>query len=306
MENNIHNDFFVNMMKDEKNASDFLWGVLPDDIKCHIDLTDINYDDTSHIQQRFKDLFSDIVIKTKIDSDDLDIYLLVEHKSVLPDEDALFLQILGYIYSMLEKDYTSKKSFRTVLPLVFYHGTGKWEIQQFFHDLYHINNSIKKYLLNFGYLLYNSSDFDENRKDQFHNNLLLISSLTALKTAFNKSDINSVFRVLSNLNDLGILKDFNKIEIFLIYILKTKNIEEKEIIEILSKYDNEGGKKMETLAEYFTEIGVRRGEELGIQKGKIEGKIETAIKMLQRSIDISIISDVTELSAEEIKKLKLN
>ena len=50
-----------------------------------------------------------------------------------------------------------------------------------------------------------------------------------------------------------------------------------------------------------------RGKEAGIKEGLIEGKnlgiIETAKNMLKKNCDINLISEVTNLSTSEIKKL---
>ncbi len=48
----------------------------------------------------------------------------------------------------------------------------------------------------------------------------------------------------------------------------------------------------------------RRGRIEGIQEGIQTNKIETAKKMLARNIDINLISEITNLSQEEIEKLK--
>ena len=200
MENNIHNDFFVNIIKNRQNAIDFLSGVLPTDLLEEIDFNYLDFDDTSYIQNRFKEFFSDIVIKTKINGKNADIFVLIEHKSSIPDEKALFLQLLNYIYSMFENDYNDNKDFRLIIPFVFYHGEREWKINKSFLDLYDEKDNIKEYLLNFSYLLYDTKDFDDNKPAQFHNNLLLISSLIALKTAFKKQDIESIIKIINNLN----------------------------------------------------------------------------------------------------------
>ena len=134
--------------------------------------------------------------------------------------------------------------------------------------------------------MFNTENFNENRQNTFHNNLLLISSLIALKTAFNKKDIDSVIKIIENLNKLGILNDFKRIEIFLIYILKTKNIDEKEIAEIISRYNEEGGKTMLTFEDYFTEKGKIEGKIEGKTEGKIEDKQETLIRQLLKKFGI--------------------
>ena len=203
---------------------------LPKEISSRIDFEYIDFDDTSYIQNRFKDLFSDIVIKTRLENKNLDIFILIEHKSSVPDKNALFLQILSYIYSMFEKDHVDKNDFRIIIPLVFYHGKNKWDIPLEFLDLFNINDSIKKNMLNFKYILYDTKDFDTNKSDIIHKNLILASGLIALKTAFDRDDIDSVIKIIENLYKEGLVGDFKRIEIFIVYIFLTKNIKEDEII----------------------------------------------------------------------------
>ena len=52
------------------------------------------------------------------------------------------------------------------------------------------------------------------------------------------------------------------------------------------------------------DIGVRQGREEGIGIGTEEGKRHIALNMLEMGLDIDMIADATELSVEEIRKLK--
>ena len=51
------------------------------------------------------------------------------------------------------------------------------------------------------------------------------------------------------------------------------------------------------------EIGEKRGEERGKKRGEEQNKIETAKKMLAKNMDINLLSELTDLSINEIKKL---
>lgn len=55
---------------------------------------------------------------------------------------------------------------------------------------------------------------------------------------------------------------------------------------------------MKGQSQYKTDLLIARDE------GKIEGKIETAIKMLESDMAVALISFCTGLSLEEIEKLK--
>ncbi|MBR3898411.1 MAG: hypothetical protein IKJ43_03935, partial [Bacilli bacterium] len=59
-----------------------------------------------------------------------------------------------------------------------------------------------------------------------------------------------------------------------------------------------------SLYEKGVEKGIEEGIEEGIEKGEEKNRIKTARKMLKENIDISLVSKITELSIEEIKKIQ--
>ena len=56
--------------------------------------------------------------------------------------------------------------------------------------------------------------------------------------------------------------------------------------------------------EAGVEEGIKKGIEKGIEKGKKEGIIKIAKAMLEKNIPIETIMEITELTKEEIEKLK--
>ena len=53
------------------------------------------------------------------------------------------------------------------------------------------------------------------------------------------------------------------------------------------------------------EKGMKKGMEKGMEKGMKNGKIEIARKMLAKGMDEATVMDMTGLTAEEIKQMKL-
>ncbi len=275
---NIHDKFFHKMLKDERNAEDFLKLALPDDISGELDYSQIKFDDTSYVQDRFKSFFSDIVIKTRIKDHPSDIYILIEHKSAPEEKHRIFLQLLNYIYSVFEQDFNNNVSFRNIIPLVFYHGKEDWNIPRNFSTLYNCPDRIKKYLLDFCYILYNTQSFDENNSQKIaENNIVLISSLIALKTAFDKDrdNLKLIRKILETLYEAGIFDD--KAVVIVEYIIQTKNIKEEDIKELIN--EKIGGEIMTTVLDKY------------LEKGKEEGilleKQLVLIKLLSRKFHIS-------------------
>ena len=56
--------------------------------------------------------------------------------------------------------------------------------------------------------------------------------------------------------------------------------------------------------EYIKEEGRQEGMQNGMQKGRQEGIQNVIFNMLRKQMDASLISEVTGLSEEEIKKLQ--
>jgi len=288
MEKNIHNDLFIHTIKNKKNAVDFLHGVLPKEIFDKIDENYIEYDDTSYISEELKEYYSDVVIKTKYKNRETDIYFLIEHKSGLPKEVELFYQILKYIYMMITEDIKNDRGIRIIIPIVFYHGREKWEIRREFVEIYGIENEeIKKYLLNYTYILFNTKELEENNDKRFCENLYLMSVLLALKTAFEKEDIETVIKIIKKLNEGGYLNKPESIVIILGYILLTKEIKKEDLIEIIYKENKEGGRKMITFADIIREEALQQGIKEGEIKGQIKKSQDAIIKLMNKKFGLN-------------------
>ena len=82
----------------------------------------------------------------------------------------------------------------------------------------------------------------------------------------------------------------------------------KRLAEIRLMSELEENSALETAKNEGIEIGIEQGKKKGIEQGKREGlkqnKIETAKKLLKLKMPIEQIVEVTELTKEEILKLK--
>lgn len=100
------------------------------------------------------------------------------------------------------------------------------------------------------------------------------------------------------------------------------NVKSYEEAEELSKGDKNLMSTVEMVRDFVSDPEIRslfdrdklkeesaelRGKDAGIKEGLIEGKnlgiIETAKNMLKKNCDINLISEVTNLSTSDIKKL---
>ncbi|MCU0290194.1 MAG: Rpn family recombination-promoting nuclease/putative transposase, partial [Acidobacteria bacterium] len=169
--NNVHDKLFKNVFGNLDNTKAFLHKALPETIIKAINFAKMSIDCTNYVSKKFKEGHSDIIVKTVMINKEgkelkTDIYILIEHKSYKDEE--IFLQLLLYMYLMWQKDMSNGNPLRVIIPLVFYHGKDEWDIPKSFLDKFAVSNEIKKFLLDFSYLLFDTKDwhFEEEKNGE--------------------------------------------------------------------------------------------------------------------------------------------
>ena len=174
------------------------------------------------------------------------------------------------------------------------------------------------------------------KKKEPYDNAKKVTSLNIMKGNFNEEN-NSLLNKYELIN----LKNYKKLledglEMLLLRLdilekeeyskdksrcirwLKFMNAKDYEEAEEIAKGDKNLMSTVEMVRDFVSDPEVRslfdrdklkeesaelRGKEVGIIEGKELGIIETAKNMLKKNCDINLISEVTNLSASEIKKL---
>jgi len=303
--NNVHDKMFRKTFGNLKNSRGFLSIALPKPLQNAIDLSELEIDDSQYVDDRFKDSFSDIVVKAKMKSRSnqshtlpVDIYFLFEHKCY--KDKAIFIQLLLYMYLMWQKDLDENKPPRVIIPLVFYHGKESWDIPHSFKDQFDVSDEVKGFLMDFRYVLFDTKnwDFDDERNAEMKDNVFLLTSLALMKSAFN-DDLESMIEIFKFWHQMGFVSNLDKVLFFLAYITETKDINQDQLKKILEESKIDGGEIMPTLAQRWRD----EGRQEGWQKGEKEGKMMTAKELIKRGVDINIIADATGFSIDELEKL---
>ncbi len=300
---NIHNNIFIKTFSDPENMKILLKMALPRVIVQAIDFTEMHIDFTTYISDDIKDYYSDIVVKTRLktsngESIPLDIYILVEHKTEAKKES--LVQILKYLYHEWQKDVDQKKPLRVIIPLVFYHGKDPWNVPLSFVDQFDVSDEIKKYLLNYRYILFDTKDWDflaeENR--ELKDNVFLLTSLLLMKSAYN-DDMETVKAIFKLWHEKGFISDKEKVIFFLIYIAYIREIPMEQLTKTLEECKIEGGDFVQTLAQQLIKKGIKEG----IKEGEKEEKLKIARELVKNGVDINIIARSTGLSPDKIEQL---
>ena len=312
-----HDKIFAKTFGSTANTKAFLEMALPEMFLEVVDLSKLKIDKTRYVDDRFKDLFTDMVFKTKMKRHSppgpvkakeiaVDIYILFEHKSFR--DEAILIQLLCYMYLMWQRDFDAKRPPRVIVPVIFYHGKPKWDIPRNFNEQFDVSDEMREFLLNYRYILFDTADWDfrDERNAGLRDNVFLLTALSLMKSAFNK-DIEAIREIFKFWQEKGFTGNKEKVLFFLAYISETKGFSQDKLEKLLEESKIDGGDIMITLADRLRKEGEKRGEkrgeERGEKRGEERGKRETARKLIARGVDINVIADATGFPRQEIEKL---
>ncbi|WP_374754689.1 Rpn family recombination-promoting nuclease/putative transposase [Dyadobacter koreensis] len=135
----------------------------------------------SYLSEQLRKSISDIVFSCEKNdtSGHIKICLLVEHKSY-PDKYTPF-QIGSYIFSGLQKQIENKEELSITIPVLLYHGKGKWRCLTVSSLFKNPEPDWKQYLPDFEYVYNNLGDISDEQVETL-NNKFLLASILAFKT----------------------------------------------------------------------------------------------------------------------------
>lgn len=136
-----HDACFKSFFGREEFVRDFIQYYIPEEIKCHLDLSSIEIDMEGYTSEELKEFYSDVVATLSfLDSDQtLDMYFLFEHKSS-PDRYAR-LQILNYQvqkWMRMFKNQHLGRRLPIIVPVVIYHGKSNWKYSVDFEEYFRL------------------------------------------------------------------------------------------------------------------------------------------------------------------------
>ena len=295
--NNIHDKFFKQNMTERKTVQSLLENYLPEPVLKLIDLSELEPEKDSMIEEELTDLFSDLIYRVKINNRAAYLYLLFEHKSY--PEKKISLQLLKYIRAFweLKAKQESGGKLPLVIPLVFYHGRQQWQIGLRLADLLdEIPAEIKEYIPDFQYIIY---DFSAESEEEIKGVTELRIFLQLVKTIFSGVDfsekLGEIIELFNELTDEG--KAQRYFEVVISYVMHAREgFEPEELLQIASEVSAERGEMIMTIAEKL--------KKEGIIEGMKEGKIEIARKMLKSGMGIEQVVKFTELTEARIRILQ--
>ena len=185
-----------------------------------------------------------------------------------------------------------------IFPVILYHGADGWNRSTAFNILFEENLLFKAYTPDFQFHL---CDLHPMTDDQIIGSLLTKAVFITLKSVYEPDFVKVLPKLLQFVKTIDSeTTGLQCLEAFLKYILcASKNLEVEQLKGILENaIPDKGGTLMATIAETL----IKKGEELGIKKGE-EAMKKTVKNMLKKGFALEIISQIIELSIDDVKKL---
>lgn len=281
-----HSNFALENLKQKELAIEFFSRFLPTNVLDTVRLETLQIEDGTLIDRKLAEHRTDILFTVRGKNETpVNLYLLFEHKSS-PDS-RLSFQLLRYI-SVLHERQTKPAP---VIPIVFYHGTEKWNVSKDLHGALawteNEKTALAEFVPNFEYALINTTDID---LEAIRASLQLTVFLAALKHIRDYSNREKYAILLGQASELFQQKDKLKfLEQLLTYIYRVHEYEPEDVRLLIEENVGKGlGDIAMTTAEKLEEKGIKKG------------KLEDARKMLEKKMNLQDILEITGLDRQTL------
>ncbi|MEZ5671426.1 MAG: Rpn family recombination-promoting nuclease/putative transposase [Thiotrichaceae bacterium] len=255
--------------------------------------------DKTFISKEYEKRESDVIYKVQLRGRTAYIVILIEFQSS-PDK-FMALRVLHYIASFYVRLTESEEKINqlpAVFPIVVYSGQDKWTASTNLAALIENNELLGEFALQFNYFKIAENEVSVERLLELGNTVstlflgeahydraLLIQALSELRRHENQQLVSILFNYFEQLFNHDKLDEID-------WRALDKVRSEQEINMFLENM------------KICDDIAYQKGISDGEQRGKLEGKLETARAMLTKGLNVSLVAEVTGLDVAEIEQLR--
>ncbi len=294
---NVHDKFFKETFSRTDVATNFLEEFLPPNFVQKLELSSLTIDNNSFIDENLEERFADILYTCNYgDKGKVKLAFLYEHKSY--KEDYPHWQLNQYMINVWQSGVKqNKEKPLVVIPIVIYHGKGKWDYQPMRSYFDNLDESLLKFLPEFEYYLVDLNKVPDQQITNFKNKFLSISTLLFKYNRYKKY-VKRIENDLVNLLKLIDNQENNPFSVSVIlYIQNTDGLTITEIVSIFTKVSVNLNNIVMTTAQQLINQGIEVKEIMTIKKG---------LQLGLNTETISILVDASVQKVEEIiQKIKM-
>ena len=262
--------------------------------------------DKSFISEHYKETESDLIYKVQFHDHEVYIYILIEFQSTV--DPFMALRVLNYItnfYMDFLVNNSGVNKLPAVFPIVLYNGSAPWTAPVNLSALIEQTPPLGRFALDFEYFLIAENEYSQEALLKIRN---IVSTLFLAESHY---DLDMLEVELLNL--FSTERDRQAVSLFLNWFRQLAfhgRLESGDYQSLESIYRTEEEVKtmlvtaLEKERERFFQNGLREGEQKGLLEGEQKGRIETAKVMLAKGMEITLISEITNLPEAQLSQLK--
>ena len=301
--NSKHDKLFKIILSNKQEAVGFIKKVL--NSKKDINIENIELYNKEYITEKFEKRETDLTYKIA----EKNLYIIIEHQSTI--DRTMPYRIQRYKMLLMNEIINKKEmkkvgyEFPRVIAIVLYTGRGKWNVQKL-EDLQRPLEWYKEIDKEFELVDVNKYTEEELMKDE----LVITKAMLIEKQKNTEGIINILNKTIQIVSYKP--EKLKLLEVLLRYILS--NTKDKKIIKEIDKIEKKfnGGEvgllnSVLVINEALDEqrkAGIKEGKIAGQKAGDRQRQIKTAKRLLKEKMKPEFISKITDLSIEEIEKLK--
>ena len=193
---------------------------------------------------------------------DARVYVLLEHKSHV--DAGTPLQILKYMVGIWQReiaDGTARDGLPPIIPLVFYHGRGRWTVPRSVMETIETPEELAPYLRDFAYILHDLGEIEPLRLSQAPE---VRAGLLALRVVFDETIPGDHLDLITGGAVAGSAFERHIVR----YIVERMNLTPMMLEASLRRTKPD---RWETLMGTVAEAWIEQGRAEGIEKGLAEG-----------------------------------
>ncbi|QEK11324.1 Rpn family recombination-promoting nuclease/putative transposase [Crassaminicella thermophila] len=316
---NEHDLGYKHILSHKKNFIDFLRSFVKKEWVDLIEEENLILIDKEFIQEDFKEEEADIVYKVNIDGKDIIFYVLLELQSRV--DFRMPIRLLMYMTEIwrdelknTEENIKKRKKYRlpVIVPIVLYNGKNRWTAVRSFKEILNGYELFEENVVDFKYLLFDVNRMDKEELLKIAN---VVSSVFLLDQDVEIEEIIKRLKLIGRIIRSNATKEQEKsFRSWLLNIFKNRfegdkrdniyklltEVSEMEVDDMVSNL----GRKLEEEFKHREKKGIQRGIQRGIQQGIQQGKKEMVKNLLLLGVDIEKIIKASELSKEDVEKIK--
>ena len=250
--------------------------------------------DKSFISEHYKETESDLIYKIQFHDREVYIYILIEFQSTV--DPFMALRVLNYItnfYMDFLVNNSGVNKLPAVFPIVLYNGNALWTAPVNLSALIEQIPPLGRFALDFEYFLIAENQYSQEALLNIRN---IVSTLFLAESHY---DLEMLEVELLNL--FSSEADKGAVSLFLNWLRQLAfhgRLESEDYQSLEYIYRNE--EEVKTMLV----TALERERERFFQNGLLEGKIEAAQAMLAKGMEITLISEITNLPEERLLQLK--